>query len=189
MLTTDKTITTPAFWDSVYNGERNGAKVDASDTKRTSTFDRFQIVVNHAEGNKILGVGSGHAHTEKRIKAKFPDALVIASDQSHEARHVANYSPYIICDAYDIPFLDKELDLVIATQCLEYMEFQDKFLKEAQRVSKKFICTIPLGSMKSWSQLFIYNEDDFCKWLENYGVIEVKENYGEILLVKINFNE
>lgn len=190
MLTNDKRITEASYWDELYSGNRKDAKVDSSNTVRPpQTFDRFDIVVKHAEGPNILGVGSGHATIEKRIKALHKDWNVIAGDQSHGARNVSNYSPYIICSAYEIPFQDKYFDTVIATQMMEYLEDQNRFLTEAQRVGKKFICTIPLGSMQKWSQLYIYDEQSFYGWIKEYGTIEIAENYTEILLVKIKFYE
>lgn len=187
MLTKDKVITTPQYWNKIYSGNNNDAKVDASNTKRTSTFDRFDIVVKHAEGPNILGIGSGHARIEARIKALHKDWNVIASDQCEAARKVANYNPYLIIDAYKIGFGEKEFDTVIATQMMEYLEFPDKFLNECKRVSKKFLCTVPLGEMEKWSQLVIYNEDLLIDFLKQYGEIEVFEVYESLMLAKIKF--
>lgn len=192
MLTDNKEISTAEYWDSLYRGERNDKPVDSSNGVRPpKSFDRFDIVVKLITENdkKIIGVGSGHARIEARIKAKYPNAFVLATDQSEEAIKAANYQPYLIASAYHLPFSNKNTDVLICTQALEYMEFQDKALIEFKRVSKKFICTIPLNEMSKWSQLFIYNEESFCKWLSTYGTIEIKENYGELLLVKLKFNE
>jgi ubiquinone/menaquinone biosynthesis C-methylase UbiE len=146
MLTTDKTITTKEYWDGLYKGERNDTPVDSSNGIRPkASFDRFDIVVKHVEGPNVLGVGSGHAHIEKRIKALHPDWIVIASDQSEEARKASGYKSYFLVDAYSINVKDKSYNTLIATQCLEYMEHQDKALTEFKRVAKKFICTIPLN--------------------------------------------
>lgn len=189
MLTDNLEITRPEYWNKIYTGKNNDAPVDASNTKRTSTFDRFNIVVNHAEGKRILGVGSGHAAIEKRISAKFPASLVIASDQCAAAKAVAHYTPFEIFSAYTIPYPDKYFDLLIITQALEYLEHQDEFMLEAKRVSRKFMCTVPIGEMKKWSQLFIYEQDTFIQWLGNYGTIEVVERYFDLLLVKIRFTD
>jgi ubiquinone/menaquinone biosynthesis C-methylase UbiE len=187
MLTTDKIITTSDYWDKIYSGNNNNAKVDASNTKRVSTFDRFNIVVAHAEGPSILGVGSGHAHIEKRIKALHKDWHVVASDQSEEAMKVANYEPYIITSAYHLPCAEKEFDTIIATQMLEYLEFPDKFLTEAKRAAKNFLCTVPKGEMKSWSQLRIYDSNNLIEFLSQYGNIETFEVHESLLLAKIKF--
>jgi SAM-dependent methyltransferase len=189
MLTDDKTITTPEYWNKVYNGGNLNAKVDSSNTKRDpQPFDRFDIVVKHAEGPKILDIGSGHAHICKRIKALNKGWEVIASDQSVEARKVANYTPYYIINGYAIPFPDKYFDTVITSQALEYFEDPDKYLNEVARVSRKFLCTVPDGIMSSWSQLREYTAENLKQWLSLYGDIEVFETYPSLLLAKIRFH-
>lgn len=198
MLTTDKKITTPAYWDKVYSGKNMNAKVDSSNTKRPDkAFDRFEIVVNQvlktdARPGQILNVldiGSGHAHICKRISAKFRPSLVVASDQTEEAKKVAKYEPYFIFSGYKIPYPDKFFDVVICTQAMEYMEIPDMFLLEASRVGRKFICTVPDGEMGSWSQLRIYNQSNLKEFLSVYGKIEHFESRPGLLLAKIKFHE
>lgn len=186
MLSKDKRITTPEYWNKVYSGENMNATVDSSNTVRpVKTFDRFDIVVNHAAGKRILDIGSGHAHICKRIKHKLPESEVIASDQASSAKKVANYEPYLIFSGYKIPYTGKYFDLVICTQAMEYIEEQDQFMKEVSRVADNFICTVPLGNMEKWSQFYIYSEEGFCKWISKYGEITIVENYTDLLLVKI----
>lgn len=190
MLTTDKTITKPEYWDKIYSGNNDNAKVDASNTKRpANAFDRFGWVAKYAEGPNVLGIGSGHAHIEKRIRAKCPDWDVYASDQSIEAMKVANYAPYLIIDAYRIPFVNKYFNTVIACQCLEYMEDIPRFLTEAKRVSEKLLITVPIGEMKRWSQLYEFTEESIRVLLQLYGTIEVFERHEDLLLVKLKFND
>jgi ubiquinone/menaquinone biosynthesis C-methylase UbiE len=189
MLTEDKTITTPEYWNKIYSGNNNDAPVDASNTKRVSTFDRFRIVADLAEGTNVLGIASGHAHIEKRIKAAHKDWFVVASDQADAARKVANYSPYLLIDAYTIPYRDKVFDTIICTQALEYMERPDIFLLQAKRVARKLIVTVPKGEMKAWSQLKIYTVANIRELLEQFGIIEVFDVYEDIMLIKIKFND
>lgn len=190
MLTTDKKITTPDYWNKVYAGANNNAKVDASNTKRpANAFDRFSWVAQYAEGPHVLGVASGHAHIEKRIKAAHPTWEVIASDQSDAAMLVANYKPYKIFSAYDIPYPSDEFNTIIITQALEYMDDQEKFLYEAKRVAKKILMTVPLGEMEKWSQLRVYTIDNVKDLLKPFGVIEVLEQEGDLLLLKLKFND
>jgi ubiquinone/menaquinone biosynthesis C-methylase UbiE len=164
--------------------------VDASNTKRPpNAFDRFSWVAQYAEGPQVLGVASGHAHIEKRIKAAHPDWTVIASDQSDAAMLVANYKPYKIFSAYDIPYPSDEFDTIIITQALEYMEDQEYFLYEAERVAKKILMTVPLGEMAKWSQLRIYTEENVKELLAPFGVIEIFERVDDLLLVKLKFND
>lgn len=189
MLTDDKKITTPDYWNDVYAGKNNNAKVDASNTVRPpQPFDRFDIVVKHAEGPKILDIGSGHAHICKRIKALHKDWEVLASDQSVEAKKVAGYSPYYLINGYAIPFPDKYFNTVITSQALEYFEDPDRYLNEVARVSRKFLCTVPDGVMSSWSQLRVYTPENLQQWLSLYGNLEVFEQHPSLLLAKIRFH-
>jgi ubiquinone/menaquinone biosynthesis C-methylase UbiE len=190
MLTQDKTITLPSYWDKVYNGGNMDAKVDSSNTTRpVRTFDRFDAVVKHVEGPKVLDIGSGHARICQRLKHKNPSWEVVASDQCVEAKKIAKYSPYLIFSAYKIPVYNVYFDTIIITQAMEYLEFPERFMNEAKRVAKKLVCTIPLGEMEKWSQLRIYDEENFIKWIGEWGTVEVNENYGELLLVKIKFSK
>lgn len=188
MLTDDKTITTPEYWDRVYNGKNNDAKVDASNTKRpANTFDRFDIVVKHAEGPAVLDIASGHAHICKRIKALHPSWFVQASDQSAEAKKVANFEPYAIIDAYNIPFPDKFFQTIIITQALEYLDDPNRFMVEARRVAKKLLLTVPDGEMSSWSQLRIYRPKTLLDFLYQYGTVELLEMHPSLILAKLRF--
>jgi hypothetical protein len=190
MLTNDKTITTPEYWAKVYTGNNENAKVDASNTKRTANaFDRFGWVASHAEGPRILGIASGHAHIEKRIRALHPDWKIVASDMTIAARIVANFNPYVEMNAYNIQFADKCTDTIICCQAMEYMDDQDRFLKEAQRVASKLLITVPIGEMAKWSQLRIYTEENVRELLSPYGAIEVFERHDDLLLVKLKFHD
>lgn len=189
MVVKKKEITTPEYWNKIYTGNNVDAKLDASNQVRAAdAFDRFQIVVDHAEGKRIIGVGSGHARIEERIKAKFPDSEVIASDQAWEALKVAHYRPYIVADAYKLPYTNNYFDLLIITQALEYIDDQDAFFTEAKRVASKLLCTVPKGQMSTWSQLRVYDITYFKTLLTKHGTIEVFEDWGHIMLAKIKFH-
>ena len=188
MLTNNKEITTPTYWNKVYAGENNNAAVDASNTVRPpNTFDRFEWVAQYAEGPKVLDIGSGHAHICKRIRSKYWEWEIIASDQTIAAMRVAKYQPYQIFSAYEIPFQDKYFQTIIATQCLEYMEFQEKFLDEAKRVANKLLITVPINEMEKWSQLRIYTEENVRELLRPYGTIEEFKRHDDLLMVKLKF--
>lgn len=192
MLTQDKEITTPDYWDRVYNGANNNAKVDASNTVRPpNPFNRFEWVAKYAEGPHVLGVGSGHAHVEKAIKNANPEWKVYASDQCEGAKKAARYQPYFIVSAYDIGKVwdDKTFNTVIITQALEYIEHQEKFFREAKRVGDKLLMSVPIGEMAKWSQLRIYTEQNVRQLLEPFGVIENFERHEDLLLVKLCFHD
>lgn len=191
MLTDDKIITTPAYWDKIYQGRNDNAKVDASNTQRPANpFDRFGWVAQHAEGPNVLEVAAGHAHICKRIRAAHPDWFILASDQAPAARVVSNFTPYEIFSAYDIPYRDKQFTTLIACQCLEYIDDLPRFFKEAQRVAKHLLFTVPIGDMAKWSQLRIFTEENVINLVapfEIFGLVvsTVFERHEDLLLVKI----
>lgn len=191
MITEDKSITTPEYWDKVYSGKNDNASVDASNTVRPpNPFDRFGWVAKHAEGPNVLDVGSGHAHICKRIKAANPEWAVYASDQAESAKKVARYHPYFIVSAYELHKIwdDKIFNTIICTQAMEYMQDQHQFIMEAQRMGEKLLITVPIGIMQKWSQLREYSEENVRKLLNQYGEIEVFERHDDLLMVKLKFN-
>jgi len=153
------------------------AKTDASNFKRPAdAFDRFAWLAEQVEGPTVLDIGSGHAVTMKRVKARHPDWNIICSDQTEAARKAANWpGEYLIMDAYDIADIRKGVPGPIVTitisQALEYLEFPDKFMKAAQSIAEYFVCTVPEGEMRLWSQLHIFEEHSFKEWLSKYGDI------------------
>lgn len=190
MLTNDKEITKPEYWNKIYRGQNNNAKVDASNTKRpANSFNRFSWVAKYAEGPDVLEVAAGHAHISKRIKAANPRWDVFASDQAEDAIKAANYTPYHTFSVYSIPYEDKRFTTIICCQALEYMEDIPRFLNEAKRVADKLLITVPIGEMQKWSQLYVFTELSVKILLAPYGKIEVFEREGDLLLVKLKFND
>lgn len=186
MLTNDPKISTPEYWQQVYEGKALTGNVDRSDTKRpANAFDRFQWLADQVEGPFVLDIASGHAVTCKRIMAMHPDWTVIASDQTPAAQHAAKYSPYEIIDAHELPFNDKMFTTVTISQALEYLHSPDKFMMEVRRVAAYFVCTVPEGEMEKWSQLRIYTEESLKEWLWQYGNILHFDKVPGLMLAKI----
>lgn len=192
MLTEDKTITTPEYWKGIYEGKRNDKPTDASNFKRPSNaFDRFTWLANQVEGPRVLDIASGHATTMKRLKAMHPDWTIICSDQTEAAKKAARWEgEYHIIDAYQISnkFEFKSVNTITASQCIEYFEFPDTFMKGARKVADYFVCTIPSGEMKLWSQIKIWDDVMLKAWLSVYGEILHFEQVGDLMLAKIKFN-
>lgn len=190
MLTDNKNITTPEYWRKVYEGKNDNARVDASNNVRPkNAFDRFGWAAKYAEGPSVLEVAAGHAHISKRIKAANPRWYVVASDQTESAAEAANFMEYAIFSVYNIPFPKKRFDTVIIAQAMEYLEFPKLFLDEAKRVARYIVITLPIGEMERWSQLTIFTHEKVIDLLLPYGKTEVFEREGELLLVKLKFND
>jgi len=185
MLTTDKTITTAEYWDGVYTGKRDNAKQDSSNGVRPkNAFDRFGWVVDQVDEGSVIEIGAGHARICERLRAKG-FKTVLAVDQSEEARNASKFRPYLVNSAYALPAANGSYETMIACQCLEYMDDLPRFFKEAQRVAYHLICTIPIGQMDKWSQLYVWTPESFLELVSQYGQVlhtDVKEG---LMLVKM----
>lgn len=188
MLTDDKSITTPEYWNGLYTGKRNNAKVDSSNGVRKTTFDRFTIVADLVEGPKVLEVAAGHARISSIVKALHKDWEVMASDQSTEALKASGFTPYRIYTVYNIPMTDNFFDTLICTQAMEYFEDLNKALTEFKRVAKKAVFTFPKGEMGAWSQLYIFTPESVMELVGPYGLITHFQVYDHLILVKIIFS-
>ncbi len=192
MLTDDKSICSPEYWETIYNGKRNNAKTDASNFKRPiDAFDRFKWLAEQVEGPKVLDLASGHATTMKRLKAMHPDWNIICSDQTEAAKKAAKWEgTYRIMDAYNVNrvYGDKTFNSITVSQALEYFEFPDRFMKEVRKTADYFICTVPDGIMVKWSQLREWNEESLKEWLSIYGEIVHFDKVPGLMLAKIKFN-
>lgn len=203
MLTENQDITTPEYWNKIYLGQNDNARVDASNTKRpAATFDRFNWVAMYAEGPNVLGVASGHAHIEKRIKAAHKSWHVVASDQAEAAVDVARFEPYWIIDVMrrDLPFVcdydhtseewhltGDKWNTVIIAQALEYLADDRFFVFKCSLVSRCLIACLPLGNMEKWSQLRIYTEESARALFAEFGTIDAMDRKGDLLLIKTRF--
>lgn len=187
MLTDDKTITTPEYWNSLYTGKRNNAPVDSSNGVRASTFDRFTIVSEIVEGPRVLEVAAGHARISSQVKKSNPEWEVIAADQSTAAKAVSGFQPYLIFPVYEIPFTDKYFQTLICTQAFEYFEHLDWALREFKRVAVRGVFTFPRNEMGSWSQLYIFTPESVEALVSRYSEMETMLIFDHLILVKTKF--
>ncbi len=102
---------------------------------------------------KILDVGIGDAMPWKgygvngihNIKTEVPKYNVVGLDIDG----IDNGFPLIRGDACNLPFKDKEFDIVVLSQILEHVTCPDKAIREALRIAKKrVLITIPIGESK-----------------------------------------
>ncbi len=191
MLTDDKTISTPEYWASIYEGTRNDKPVDASNFKRPeNAFDRFKWLADQVEGPVVLDVASGHATTMKRLRAMHPSWNIVCSDQTEAARKAANWAGvYHIVSAYELPMMAAPINTVCISQALEYLEFPDKFMERIKWLGAQyFVCTVPEHEMEKWTQLRIYTEASLKEWLSHYGELVHFDKVPGLMLAKIKMH-
>jgi len=102
------------------------------------------------EGIRILDIGCGpHSSISKIIKYRKFNAIAfdIFEPNVKEARNSPVYQDAVMGDARNLPFKDKEFDLVTFIEVLEHLDKEDgeRALAELERVSKWLVLlTTPL---------------------------------------------
>lgn len=175
-------ISSKEYWNAVYSGAVN-AEPGGHESMR------FGAVMEYLEGHLILDVGAGYAVLCKAIQQKFPSKLCFALDFSEEAKRRSGFDNYSVCSCYKIPFSEKNFDMVIACQVMEYLDDNDLFLREAQRVGKIIIVTVPEGVHKTCSQLRVYTEESLKMLMEKYCETEILYSTEGFIFYKGKFKE
>lgn len=99
-------------------------------------IDRQNWVIQHCElGKKILDIGSQDGHTFRNTPL---DPFVTSIDLD------TYYFPgFIQMNANNLKFEDKSFDIAVLGEILEHVENPIQVLKEANRVSKRLLITVP----------------------------------------------
>jgi ubiquinone/menaquinone biosynthesis C-methylase UbiE len=92
---------------------------------------RLGWIREQAEG-KIVDIGGNNGHTF----GENPNVTVVDID-------LYDIPNFVRADAQDLPFKDKEFDTAVLAEILEHVPDPVKALKEAKRVAKKVVITVP----------------------------------------------
>jgi len=98
--------------------------------------------------NIFLEVGGGLSYISAIVKDKFPEVVVCASDISPQylckksrplAEALFDVIPdyYIACDAENLPFKNKSVDIIWTHNSLHHFSNPSKFLNEASRILRE----------------------------------------------------
>lgn len=95
----------------------------------------------------ILDAGCGEGFFTEKMCAKFPHASIVGCDGAQEALSIASNSVPMVrfeqANIYDMPYKDKEFDLVVCSEVLEHLEDPRSALCELDRVGKNLLVTVP----------------------------------------------
>ncbi|MBP1928350.1 ubiquinone/menaquinone biosynthesis C-methylase UbiE [Methanolinea mesophila] len=136
------------YYDNYYSKEEN-----KSEWRDLGAIDKVNNIVELCgkyPHEKILEIGSGEGAILKRLSdLKFGKelcSLEISSSgiNSILKKNIPTLKEVIIFDGYDIPYTDKEFDLVILSHVIEHVEHPRKLLYEATRVGKFIFIEVPL---------------------------------------------
>lgn len=142
----------------------------------SSQWDRVGYILSFVRGQHILDVGANRAILCHRYMEQNPTAVVVAFDVSTDAATISQYRPYVIGAAEQgLPFLDKAFDMVVCTQCLEYLTAAQgaAVLCEMCRVGRKLLLSVTDGPDSFWYQTTTYTAKSFEAVLRDVGKIEV----------------
>jgi glycosyltransferase involved in cell wall biosynthesis len=99
-------------------------------------IDRFNWILQHCKiGEKIIDIGSQDGHTFRETPFS---GYVTSVDLD-----IYDFPGFIQMDACDLKFSDKEFDVAILGEILEHVENPVQVIKEANRVAKRVLMTIP----------------------------------------------
>jgi SAM-dependent methyltransferase len=121
-------------------------------------FDRIKIVLNFAEGKKILDVGCGIGNTSFIFSNRFKEIYGIDNIQSNiEIAKTMFRKPnlnFLLMDTHELSFQDNLFDCVFLLEVIEHLENPIHCLKEIYRVLKpKMSLIISTPNAVSWSEI------------------------------------
>jgi len=89
----------------------------------------------------LLDVGCGDGLLLEHLRKIYPKKTFVGADISETALKAARGKKLTVkkIDGEKLPFKDNSFDAVVSVQVLQHVENPDKFIKELQRVSKKFV--------------------------------------------------
>lgn len=144
---------------------------------------------------KILDIACGGGGMAKSLKRKFPNFDFYGCDISKiaiaEAKNKTNDVKFIVSNAQNLPFKNKEFDLVYMNSVLDHLEKPNLAVKEASRVLKNggvFLSLTPLEAslfnlhgffsyfksfrshrLKYLGHIHAFNKKSLKKLIENEG--------------------
>ena len=131
------------------------------------TYELSEIL-KHRNFNSLLEIGCGEGYLLKRLESQLNGINVVATDLSPEIIDKANYIipdiPKIVASAYDLPFNDNSMDIVMACEVMEHVDKPLNLLLEAKRVARKY-CIFTVPHEPWWRIANILR----CKYIREFG--------------------
>lgn len=137
----------------------NSGNIDKYETKNPlkrrmvsalhSKMIRYIREIDHKteQGFSILDAGCGEGFFSSRMFEEFPNARITGCDGAKEALSIAKeMNPELRfeeANLYELPYSDKEFDLVVCSEVLEHLHDPRSALSELDRVGVNLLITVP----------------------------------------------
>lgn len=148
-------------------------------------------MIDRVSPNSMLDVGCGEGYTLRELKNRYPSLSIEGRDVEQDIIEIARKEnpdiSFRVESAYSIKKPGRSYDLVTVMEVLEHLEYPDKAISEAKRLTKKHcIFTVPFEPY--WRILNImrlryitelgntpghinhWGRDDFRKLLSNHFI-------------------
>ncbi len=105
-------------------------------------FKTIEMFVSSISPNKILDIGCGEGKVLEQLRAYHPapsTGIDLDPARIRLARSRSGDLPFVIGDAQELPYEDNSIDFVMILEVLEHVGEPDIVLREACRVSSKFL--------------------------------------------------
>ena len=139
---------------------------EISEWRELGAIDKVQNIIALSENiqhNKVLDIGCGDGSVlnllSKRKFAKELYGLEISQSgvEQTKKRNIPGLVECKLFSGYQLPYLDKEFDLVILTHVVEHLEHPRIILTEALRVAKIVFVEVPLEQTISLKKDFVFD--------------------------------
>jgi len=122
-----------------------------------------------ADPSTLLDVGCGEGVVTERWAASLPAARVVGLDledadiRAQWAEHVRPNLTFVSGSAYDLPFADREFDVVSGVEMLEHVPDPDLVLAEMKRVARSHVL-VSVPREPIWRALNMLRGSYWAQW-------------------------
>jgi len=151
-------------------------------------MDRIQWIKDQVSPTeKIVDIGSNGGHTFGGCD--FKDNVTNVDIDLHDIWN------FVRADAAELPFKDKEYDVAVLAEILEHVKDPIKVLKEAKRVAKRVVLTVPdeykwhesvkpFHPIEKWEEKGVNRADEARKSNPSVKEFYTEDNYAHLWHVR-----
>lgn len=155
-------------------------------------WERFKNLTKYFKGGTYLDIGCFNSPMPFELTQKFSGSKIMAVDHSPyviQKMHERFPEVHYMCgDLFKIGLASKSIDYIVAGEILEHMEEPESLIKECMRMLKStgyLALSTPANEGSagySDEHLWSFSQEDLSNLLNQYGLVEIKEEEGNFPL-------